>query len=155
MLPDERKRSTIMDRQNLFNFLAKDASKPEDRGTVLTKWVVYKKGVRLEWKRPEPFRTVAGTNAYAVGRRTDEIVYGSILDKRSDIWNSLSSNDGDTQVLRQNQLTSIRTSEGCECISSRKIGGSEDTTQESPAQNPSPSTFSQPDYLQPRTAPSQ
>ena len=31
VLPDERKRSTIMDRQNLFNFLAKDASKHEGR----------------------------------------------------------------------------------------------------------------------------
>ena len=57
MLPDERKRSTIMYRQ-----------------------------IRLEWKRPETFRTDAGTNEYAVGRRTDEIVYGSLLDKRSDIW---------------------------------------------------------------------
>ena len=34
VLPDERKRSIIMDRQNLFNVLAKDASKPEDRGTT-------------------------------------------------------------------------------------------------------------------------
>ena len=71
-----------MGRQNSFNFLAKDASKPEDRGTVLTRWVVYK-----EWKRPETFRTDAGTNAHAVGGRTDEIVHGSIFDKRSDIWN--------------------------------------------------------------------
>ena len=30
MLPDERKRSTIIDRWNLFNFLAKDASKQRD-----------------------------------------------------------------------------------------------------------------------------
>ena len=34
-----------MDRQNLFDVLAKDASKPDDRGTVLTRWVVCKKGV--------------------------------------------------------------------------------------------------------------
>ena len=54
---------------------------------MLTRWVVYKKGVGLEWKRPETFRTDAGTNAYAVGGRTDEIVYRSILDKLSDIWN--------------------------------------------------------------------
>ena len=67
MLPEERKRSIIMDHQNLFNFLAKDASKPEDRGTVLTRRVVCKKGVRLEWKRPETFGTDAGSNAYAVG----------------------------------------------------------------------------------------
>ena len=58
-----------MDRQTLFNFLAKDASKPEDRGTVLTMWCVCKKGVRLEWKRPETFS------------------YGSLFDARSDIWN--------------------------------------------------------------------
>ena len=63
---------------------------------------------------------------------------------------------GDTTALRQKQLTGIRTSEGCEWILSRKIGGKEDTTQESPAEDPSLSTvFSQPDYLQPPTVPSQ
>ena len=54
---------------------------------MLTIWDVYKKGVRLEWNRPETFRIDAGTNAYAVGRRTDEIVYVSLLDQGSDIWN--------------------------------------------------------------------
>ena len=49
--------------------------------------------------------------------------------------------DGDTTALRQKQLTGIRTSEGCKWILSRKIGGSEDTTQEGPAQDPSLSTF--------------
>ena len=68
MPADERKRRTIMDRQNLFNFLAKDASKPEGRGTVLTMWGVYKKGVRL--------------------RRPDTFSNGSLLDKRSDLWPS-------------------------------------------------------------------
>ena len=37
LLPDERKRSIIMDRQNWFSSLAKDASKTVDRRTVLTR----------------------------------------------------------------------------------------------------------------------
>ena len=81
LLPDERKRSIIMDRQNWFNGLAKDASQHEDRRTVLTRWVVYLGGVRLEWKKPVTFRKDKGRKAYAVGRRTDENVFGSIVDQ--------------------------------------------------------------------------
>ena len=62
--------------------LAKDANKAEDRGTMLTRWVVYRKSVRMEWKKPETFRTDAGTRAHAVGGRTDDIVYGSVRDKK-------------------------------------------------------------------------
>ena len=91
MPPDERKRSIITDCQNLFNFLAGDASKLEDQSTMLKRWVDYQNGVRLEWKKPATFRTDAGTNAYAVGRRTEEIVYGSILDKMLRHLESLSS----------------------------------------------------------------
>ena len=94
--PDERKRSTIMDPQNLFNFLAKDASKPEDRGTVLTRWVVYKKGVRLEWKRPETFRNCAGANAYAVGRRTKSFTGAFLINAPTSGIAQL--HDGDTKV---------------------------------------------------------
>ena len=56
-----------MDRRNLFNFLAKDAATREGRGTVLTIWGVYKKGVRL--RRPGTFS------------------YRSLLDKGLDLWN--------------------------------------------------------------------
>ena len=37
LLPDERKRSIVMDHQNWFNGLDKDASKYEDQRTVLTR----------------------------------------------------------------------------------------------------------------------
>ena len=42
-------------------------------------------------KIPETFRTDVGADTSAVGRRTDEIIYGCILEKRSDIWNCLAS----------------------------------------------------------------
>ena len=45
--------------------------------------------------------------------------------------------DGSTKVLRQKRLTGVRTSEGSKWMVSGKLGGSEDTTQESPAQDPS------------------
>ena len=77
---------------------------------------------------------LTGTHAYAVGGQTDENVYTSIID--------------------QNAPTT-RTSGRCEWILSRKIGGSEHITQESPAQDPPWNALSQPDDLQPSTAPSE
>ena len=44
---------------------------------------------------------------------------------------------GDTKVLRQKRTTGVRTSEGSKWVLSGKIGGSEDTTQKNPAQDPS------------------
>ena len=52
-----------MDRQNWLNGLAKDASEHEDRRTVLTRVVVYLKGVRLVEKKPVTFRTDEGNHA--------------------------------------------------------------------------------------------
>ena len=147
MLPDKRKRSIIMDRQNWFNGLPKDASEYEDRRTVLTMLVVYLRGVylrgvRLEWKKPVTLRSDEDTNAYAVGRRTDENVYGSMVDQ---LLGRLRKFRGKTTCLE---------SARCEWILSRKIGGSEDITQTNPAQDPSWSTLSQPDCFQPSTVPS-
>ena len=82
-----------------------DASKHEDRRTVLTRWVVYQKGVRLEWKKPATFRTDEGTKAYAVGRWTDENVYGSNLDKMLRHLESLSSAMGIRKLRGKTQLT--------------------------------------------------
>ena len=53
-----------MDCQNWFFGLAKDDHEHEDRRMLLTRWVVYLKGVRLEWKTPVTFRTDEGTHAY-------------------------------------------------------------------------------------------
>ena len=38
-------------------------------------------------KRPETFRFDVGGDTGAVGRRTDETIWGCLLEKRSDIWN--------------------------------------------------------------------
>ena len=131
-LPDERKRSIIMDRQNWFNGLGKG-------------------GVRLERKKVVTFRSDEGTNAHAVGRRTDDKVDGSIVDQM--LWRLESINS--TMGIRKFQgKTTYRTSPRCEWILSRKIGGSEDVTQTSPAQDPSWSTLSQPDCFYPSTVPS-
>ena len=91
LLPDKRKRSIIMDRQNWFNGLAKDAGEYEDRRTVLTRWIVYLGGVRLEWKKPVIFRNDEDTNAYTVGRRTDEHVNGSMVGQMLRRLESISS----------------------------------------------------------------
>ena len=96
MLPDERKRSIITDRPNWFNGLAKDASEHEDQ------------------------RNDEGTNAYSVGRRTDENVYGSIVDQMLQRLESISSTIG---IRKFRGKTSYRT---CGWVLSRKIGGSED-----------------------------
>ena len=127
-----------MDCQNWFNGLVKDDHEHEDRRTVFTRWVVYLKGVRLEWKKPVTFRTDEGTHVYAVGRQTDEHVYESIIDQMLRRSESLSSTRG---IRRFRAKTPHRTSERCKWILSRKIGFSDDTTQESLAQDPSLSTF--------------
>ena len=128
---DERKKSIIVVRQNLFNVLAKDASKPEDPGTMLTRWVVHKKGVRLEWKKPERSGLMrVPTRMQLVDGPTNSFT-GALVIKCSNIWNRSTPCWG-YDSLEAKQLTGIRTSERCEWILSRKIGGSEDITQESP-----------------------
>ena len=118
MPADERKRSTTMDRQNFINFLVKDASKPEDRGTVLTKWVERcSAGV-------EETGNVQNCCGYQRVRSWD----GPTKSFRGAFLNAPTSGiaqlrDGDTKVLRQKQLTGIRTFGGCEWILSGKIGG--------------------------------
>ena len=102
-----------MDRQNWFNGLSEDAGEHEDRRTVLTSWVVYLGGVRLEWKKPVTFRNDEGTNAHAVGRRTDEIVYGSIVDQMLRSLESISSTMG---IRKFRGKTTYRTSARCEWI---------------------------------------
>ena len=132
--------------------LAKDTCEYEDRRTVLTRWVVYLGGVRVEWKKPVTFRNDEDTNAYAIGRRTDENFYGCMVDQMPRRLESISPTTG---IRKFRGKTIYRTSARCEWILSRKIGGSEDITQTSPAQDPSWSTRSQPDCFQPSTVPSQ
>ena len=138
-----------MDHQNWFNGLTDDASEHEDQRTVLTRWAVHPKGDRLEWKKPVTLRTDEGAHAYAIGRRIDEKIYGSILVQVLRHRESLSS----ARAIRKFRGQTTHRTPGW--ISSRKIGGSEDITQESTAQYPSCSTFSQPDYLQSAAALSQ
>ena len=73
-----------MDRQNLFNFLAKDASKPEDRETVSTRWVVYKKWNGSDQKLSELMRVP--TRSQLVDGLTKSFTEAFLI-KRSDIWN--------------------------------------------------------------------
>ena len=61
---------------------------PEGRGTVLTIWGVYQKGVRL--RRP-------GTFSFLIKASTSGMTQ---------------LHDGSTKVLRQKRLTVVRTSEG-------------------------------------------
>ena len=105
---------------------------------MLTRWVVYLRGVRLEWKKPVTFRKDKGRNAYAVGRRTDENVFGSIVDQ---MLRRLESISVTMRMLKFRGKTTYQTSARCEWILSRKLGGSEDITQTSPVQDPSWSTF--------------
>ena len=139
-----------LDRQNWFNGLAKDTGEYVYRRTVLTRWVVYLGGARLEWKKPVTFRSDEDTNAFAVGRRTDENFYGSMVDQMLRRLGSISPTTG---MRKFRGKTTYWTSARCEWILSRKIGGSEDITQTSPAQDPSRSTRSQPDCFQPSTVP--
>ena len=79
----------ITDCRSLFECLAKDASVPEDRGTALTvaslrEWC--SAGVE-ERDRPKMIGTDVGADTSAVGRRTDEIICRSLLEKRCDFWN--------------------------------------------------------------------
>ena len=85
---------------------------PEGRGTVLTMWV--SKGKVVDQKR-------SVTGAFLIKAPTSGTV--QLHDGR--------------KVLRQKRLTGVRTSEKSKWILSGNIGGSDDTTQESPAKDPS------------------
>ena len=132
-LPDERKRSIIM-------------GSPETGSTAWAREVFGWNGRKLV-----TFRNDEGTNAHAVGRRTDDKVDGSIVDQM--LWRLESINSA-MEIRKFQGKTTYRTSHRCEWILSRKIGGSEDVTQTSPAQDPSWSTLSQPDCFYPSTVPS-
>ena len=96
--------------------------------------------------RPKTTWANVGADTSAVGGRTDEIICRSLPEKRSDFWNR-SAPRGEHESLEE-ETTHQQCERGSGCLSGakwvlgRKIGGGEDITQESPAQDPSPSPFS-------------
>ena len=138
VLPDERTEEhfpirVITDCKSLIDRLEKDASVPEDRWTALTVASLRERcsaGVARDTNRsglmwvPTRVQLADGLTKSSAG----------VL-----LRNALAS--GGTQLThRQSERSPRRLS--CPWILSRKIGGTEDTTLESPAQDPSPSTFS-------------
>ena len=105
----------ITDCTSLFGCLAEDASVPEDRGTALTVASLRERcsaGVGRDDKR-SGLMWVPDTSA--VGRRTDEIICGCVLEKGFDIWNR-SAPRGEYESLEQD-TTHQQFERGSGCLS--------------------------------------
>ena len=73
----------ITESKSLFDCLTKDTSVPEDRGTALTEASLKRKVLRQELGRHgKRSGLMLGADTSAAGRRTDEIICGSLLEKR-------------------------------------------------------------------------
>ena len=141
----------ITDCKGLFDCLAKDASVPEDRGTALTVASLRAKcsaKVGRDQKRsglmwvPTRVQLADGLTKSSAG----------VFLRNALTSGTAQLHEESTKVLRRKQLTRsskrFRASQRRQWILSRKIGGGEDKTQESPAQDPSRRTFTQLGYLQ-------
>ena len=148
VLPDEWKEEhlpvrVITDCKSLFDCGAKDASVPEDRGTALTVASLRERcsaGVGRDTKRSGllwvPTRVQL---ADGLTKSSAEVFLRNASTSRT-----AQLHEDSTKVLTRTQLTvreKFETSQLPKWILSRKIGGSEHTTQESPAQDPSLRTF--------------
>ena len=92
VLPDEWTEEHLpirvfTDRKSLFDFLDKDASVPEDRGTALTVASLRERCFSRSVKRHKTIGFDVGADRSVVGGRTDKIIGWSLLEKRSEFGN--------------------------------------------------------------------